>query len=154
MSTPWRKELGRNYIASIPTRKKAWAENTLCQHHRRHSRRENNQVRPDSGSQYLFRDPFWPSVHMKHTCVMQTLHTCAHAGGHAYRHGDTQTRRHTFIHACVVLSSHHITSTVHDLPLVWSAVRMADAQSHVPRERSAKWVAKLIQGNFEETNCE
>ena len=61
-----------------------------------------------------------------------------------HKHRDIHTYMHAWVH-----SSRHIPSTVHDLPLVCSAVPMEDAQSHVPWERSAKWVAKFIQGNFE-----
>ena len=61
-----------------------------------------------------------------------------------HRHGGV----HADMHACIH-TSHHIPETAHVLSLVCSAVCMADAQSHVPWERSAKWVAKVIQGNFE-----
>ena len=77
-------------------------------------RKIRTHVSPNSGSQYLCRDLLSsPSVHSMHTCVMQMLHTCAHAGGQAYRHGDTQAWRRTCRHACVHthLTSHSINSS-------------------------------------------
>ena len=115
---------------------------------------------PNSGSQYLFRDLLSSlSVHSMHTCVMQMLHTCAHAGGQAYRHGDTQARRRTCIRAWVHthITSNSIKSSRHfsrlqrrtygrcSEPCFMGAERKVGGKLH-PRQLWRKDVAQFCNG--------
>ena len=111
--------------------------------------KDSNTCKPkQSQSRFFSRSFFFAEcsydAYMCHAEVAY-MRTCRRTGPQTWRHSDMEAH----IHTCMRTYTAHITIKSSRLASRLPCRIMADAQSHVPWERSAKWVAKFVQGNIE-----